>query len=375
MVEELGNYKNVDPLLKLKGTLRSANGVPTAWTATGNPGGPGHSMVKARYIDPAPKGWQIISELDDLTKTTSQRLFIPSRITDNKKILQNDPTYLARLAQSGSPELVKAWLNGSFDVIDGGYFPEFTALRHVIRRFEPPKHWLRFRSYDDGSYYPFVCLWWTIASEEIKLGDKVIPRGSMICYKEWYGGSKPNVGLKLPAEDIGRGILERDGKDKITYGVADPSAFKSDGGPSKMERMRIATGGRVRFTHADNARTSRGDVPGGWDAVRGRLVGTPAHSLASETTEVLLPTIYFMDTCIHTIRTLPTLVHDEVNPEDAAGSDDHCSDAVRYGCMSRPWIPRGPEQPKPLIDVRGMSLNDLWAEADKLARKKVDWRV
>jgi flagellar hook-associated protein 1 FlgK len=35
--------------------------VRVGFRATGNPGGPGHQWVKARYIDPAPMGWKIVT--------------------------------------------------------------------------------------------------------------------------------------------------------------------------------------------------------------------------------------------------------------------------------------------------------------------------
>ncbi len=47
---------------------------------TGNPGGPGHQWVKARYIDPAPMGWQPIRD----PETGLDRVYIPSRVTDNQ---------------------------------------------------------------------------------------------------------------------------------------------------------------------------------------------------------------------------------------------------------------------------------------------------
>jgi hypothetical protein len=43
-------------------TLRSSAGVPAGFRATGNPGGPGHQWVKARYIDPAPLGNRLIRD-------------------------------------------------------------------------------------------------------------------------------------------------------------------------------------------------------------------------------------------------------------------------------------------------------------------------
>jgi len=54
--EEITHWPDPTPVNKLRATLRSATGVPCQFHATGNPGGPGHGWVKARYIDPAPLG-------------------------------------------------------------------------------------------------------------------------------------------------------------------------------------------------------------------------------------------------------------------------------------------------------------------------------
>src|SRR5215472_12067350 len=79
-VEEIGTFPSDKPILKLMATLRSGAGVPIGFRATGNPGGPGHQWVKARYIDPAPSGWRIISDAN----TGLERIYIPSRVTDNQ---------------------------------------------------------------------------------------------------------------------------------------------------------------------------------------------------------------------------------------------------------------------------------------------------
>jgi hypothetical protein len=65
-VEEIGNFPTAAPILKLMATLRSGAGVPVGFRATGNPGGPGHSWVKARYIDPAHQvgGLSVTNALD-----------------------------------------------------------------------------------------------------------------------------------------------------------------------------------------------------------------------------------------------------------------------------------------------------------------------
>ena len=80
-------------------------------------------------------------------------------------------------------------------------------------------------------------------------------------------------GLKLHAEEVGKGIAEREQGESIAYGVLDPSAFKEDGGPSIAERIARGSGGKVWFRHADNTRVPARGAMGGWDQVRSRLVG------------------------------------------------------------------------------------------------------
>ena len=64
-------------------TLRSPNpDLKVCFRATANPGGPGTTWVKRRYIDPAPLGYKIITDLE----TGLQRCFIPARAADNKYI-------------------------------------------------------------------------------------------------------------------------------------------------------------------------------------------------------------------------------------------------------------------------------------------------
>jgi hypothetical protein len=81
-VEEIGTFPSPAPIFKLMATLRSSAGVPVGFRATGNPGGPGHQWVKARYIDPAPLGNRIIRD----EQTNLKRVFIPSKVDNNRHI-------------------------------------------------------------------------------------------------------------------------------------------------------------------------------------------------------------------------------------------------------------------------------------------------
>jgi len=293
-VEEAGNFPSPAPIMKLMATLRSGVGVPVGMRLTGNPGGPGHQWLRSRYIDPAPLGWKVLKDDGGL-----ERIYIPSRVADNKYL---GADYVQRLKASGSPELVRAWLEGDWSVVSGAFFPEFSLDRHVIPPRELPEHWPRFRSFDWGSARPFSCGWWAVSDGS--LPD--IARGAIVRYREWYGmrHGEPNVGLKLTAEAVADGIKLREEDDPAPLtGVADPAMFAEDGGPSIAMRM---IGRGVVFRPADNKRVPQRGAMGGWDQVRSRLVGDADER----------PMLLMFSTCRDLIRTLPALQHDDARPED-----------------------------------------------------------
>lgn len=334
-IEEIGNFPSEAPILKLMATLRSGAGVPVGFRATGNPGGPGHQWVKARYIDPAPEGFKVFKDAE----SGLERVYIPSRVADNRYL---GDQYVQQLRASGSAELVRAWLGGDWSVVEGAFFDCWNPLRHIVDPFAIPKDWTRFRSGDWGSASPFSFGWWAVVGDKFELPSGVwLPRGCMVRYREWYGmqPGKPNVGLKMHAEAVGAGLWEREKADpKITYGVLDPSAFKEDGGPSIHERMAAGSGHKVHFRGADNSRVAGRGAMGGWDQMRSRLVGDADG----------LPMIVCFSTCRDSIRTIPALQHDATKPEDVdTDMEDHAGDDWRYACMSRPWV-RNADKPVPV---------------------------
>lgn len=341
-VEEVTNFPSPAPIDKLRATLRSGSGVPVGMRLTGNPGGAGHNWVKKRYIDPAPRGYKLLTEeceieLDGEKRMVSlDRVFIPSKIGDNQLLMRNDPTYILRLRQSGSEALVKAWLEGNWDIVDGAFFDEWDEFIHVLPTEEflalRNPGMLYFRGFDWGSAKPFSVGWYAILDKEYRLGERVLPKGALVKFREWYGSTGPNKGLKMTADLVAQGIVEREKGERIRYGVADPAIFIRDGGPSIGETMAIH---KCMWRRADNKRKA------GWEQVRQRLVGQNG-----------LPMLYFCDCCEDTIRTLPTLQHDETDPEDLdTEAEDHAADETRYAVMSRPWVPKaapiaGPGLPK-----------------------------
>lgn len=360
--DELTNWPDLKSYKKLKACLRSAENIPfKRIRCSANPGGVGHHAVKAYFVDSAPLGMELIEHTDETENpdgrvivTITTKMFIPSRVYDNKKLLDADPGYIARLKEIGSPELVRAWLSGDWNVITGSYFPEFSAEKHVLKPFKIPLHWTRFRAMDWGSATPFAVLWFAVCSEGFQVPEgPYLPAGALVVYRELYGwNGTPNVGLRWPATRVAQRIKEAETGDKMVYGVLDPSAFSNQSGPSHAERM---AGEGVIFRKADNNRI------GGWDLVRDRLCGFDGDADANY--GVGIPMIYFFATCVHTIRTLPTMQHDLTNPEDCdTDGEDHAPDTLRYGVMSRPW-----KRPKPAVFkdtiklLQNATMNDLWA--------------
>lgn len=298
-----------------------------------NPGGIGHQFVKMTFIDGVePKKVYRAAN----SEGGMLRQYIPARLEDNPSMAESDPGYENRISGLGSESLVKAMRWGDWNVVEGAFFDKFDEKRHVIRPFEIPEDWLLFRAGDWGSAKPFAFGWYAVAQDRHVTEDgNVIPRGAMVKYLEWYGCKKdqegkflPDVGLKMDADEVGKGVKLRDMGHKISYGVLDPAAFSTDGGPSIAERM--MTGGGVMFQRADNKRVAGRGAMGGWDQLRARLKGDEDGN----------PMLFFFSTCIHTIRTLPALQHDEDRPEDLdTTAEDHAADETRYACMSRPWVP------------------------------------
>lgn len=335
-VEEVTNFPSSGPVDKLRATLRSGAGVPVGMRLTGNPGGAGHNWVKKRYIDPNPKGFEIITEtVKILGKEVSlSRVFIPSKISDNHLLMDNDPTYVLRLYQSGSKALVKAWLEGDWNIIDGAFFDNWDTdliVKSTDWLSRIPKHALRFRSFDWGSAKPFSVGWWAVSD-----GTWGLPEGALFRYREWYGASGPNKGLKIDAALVAQGIRRREEGEHMAYGAADPSIFIRNGGPSIMESM-LKEG--IGWKKADNKREA------GWQQMR-RLMGNipldPMDAASAKTD----PMLFVCETCEDSIRTIPVLQHDEDHMEDLdTDGEDHAADDWRYAVMSRPWIKRAPQAP------------------------------
>lgn len=355
-IEERGTFPREATLNKLQATLRSGVGVPCQMKSTFNPGGVGHQHCRERYrlYAQIPKGYDIFKSANGGT-----RVFIPSRLRDNKYLGEE---YIRNLREAcaGNDALLNAWLDGDWSIVEGAFFENWRA-EHVIEPFDIPHDWLRFRSFRWGSARPFSVGWWTLAGDDYvgntvnDTGDRrTIAKGSLVRYREWYGAKpgQPDTGLKLQAEAIAAGIIERTGPlERIAYTVGSPGIFGAKGGPSIAERMAIA--GVPVLTASENFAKNIGNS-GAWDQLRARLVGQDG-----------IPAIFCFNTCRDSVRTIPALQHDRDHPEDVDDeSEDHAAIDWRFAVMSRPWFPAKPQAERPKQIVVGglttLTMDDLW---------------
>lgn len=339
-IEEAGTYATPRAIDLLRGCLRSAYGVPCQFLLNGNPGGVGHGWLKSRYVDPAPPGVVVEEELP--TGRKWRRVFIPARVEDNPPLLDHDPQYVDRLYKAGPEWLVRAWLQGDWDIVAGGMFDDILTPENkpkiIIRPFPIPTTWKIYRALDWGSAKPFSVGWWAVSDgNAVYDADRLIgkwPRGSLFRIAEWYGSSRnqdnPNEGVRMLASEVGREIRRREAAmfpDRyIEPGPADSAIYVADG-------VARSLGDELRDPDGDNTNRGASFVPSdkgsgsrvsGWDTVR-RLL-TNALAVPAE-----YPGLWVFDHCRDWIRTIPILPRDQKNLEDVdTESEDHIADEMRY---------------------------------------------
>ena len=292
--------------------LRGVNAFPKRVYLTCNPGGRGHGWVKRLFVD---RAFQPGEDPDEYG-------FIPSKVWDNKALMEAQPEYLRQLAAL-PPKLRAAWLDGDWSVFERQFFEEFVnapdrerAGTHVIRPFSPPGSWKRFRSFDFGYAKPFSCGWWAVDHA-----------GVLYRIAELYGcAGTPDEGLKWEPGTIFAEIRRMENEHpylagRAIQGVADPSIWDRSRGTSIAD---MAARQGIYFEPGDNKR-----IPG-WMQVHYRL----------RFDENGFPMIYVFSTCEAFIRTIPLLVFDGRKPEDIdTNGEDHVADEVRYMCMRNPINP------------------------------------
>jgi len=308
--DELGNYPTDFAWRYMVIRCRSSAGVPCYMRATANPGGVGHSWIKARFIDGfEPYKTHKTVESNGLLSVPITRAFIPSLLDDNTALMKNDPGYAERLKLLPS-HLYRAMRLGDWDVFAGQAFDEFRRSLHVVKPFPlEPGVWKKFYALDWGFTKPFSLGKWAVNGE-----------GRMVRYGEWYGCDKDEMdtGVKMDCAEAAAKAREMAVPEGVTECVYDTAMKSKTGtGPSAAEIWEKAG---FKMIEADK------------DRINGLSI---CHQYLRTKCEDGRPMLLVFDNCVDFIRTIPVLTPDPSKPEDIDTKiEDHIYDEWRYASMS-----------------------------------------
>lgn len=287
----------------LKACIRGTNGFPKRFYLTCNPGGVGHEWVKRLFIN---REFRAGEKPEDYT-------FIKATVYDNVNLLEADPEYVAQL-ESLPPDLRKAWLEGSWDLFAGQFFPEWNPDVHVIEPIMIPKHWRKYVAMDYGTDM-LACYW--VAMDE---------KGNGYVYRELYEGRDNHKGANN-AGHIASAAVER-----IKELTPDDEEIYMYLAPPDLWNKQSQTGRSTADTFRDHGITLTkvsNDRINGWMEMKEWL-----RVLPDEHGEPFTRLRVF-STCPNLIRCIPALQYDEKIVNDAAKQPHeitHAPDAIRYLC-------------------------------------------
>lgn len=329
ILDEVGQFDSYDDVRMLRACLRSAAGVPCQLFMTGNPGGRLHNVLKAEFIDPEPDGMKPIMDTDPSGNPLgTYRIYIPSTLMENPYLFENDPDYISNLLQSGSPELVRAWIKGDWDIISGGAFDKlFDRDIHVIKPFRIPESWRIIECYDDGLTKPAAALWFAVSDGS----EYILPNGErrntvrgdvFVIAELYFWTGKPNEGTGESTPEKAEKLLRKESalRYDISQRIADSAIFSS-----RVHSIAddFADNG-VYFTPCKKGPGTRILAA---NLFRNLLMGSLIRREK--------PGIFFFSTCLNTIRTIPTLPRDKHFTDDIdSKSEDHLYDCISYFILS-----------------------------------------
>jgi hypothetical protein len=409
-VDELTFIAQLENYMKLYSCVRSGvKGIRGQMLLTGNPGGPGTPWVMDRFVEPKDKNGEIIPPLTTVVEAEwnpylkrvvdMTRIFIPSGLKDNPKLLEIDPTYYNRLA--GLPEAQrKAYLEGDWHSLDGTFFPEF-RVKH--REGEPPEachviatgsrplmDWLpRFAACDWGFGHSAVVYGavrdlngQTIVHREmvlrqtgsVELGDAIARLFLPDLEGLYREGATPLITLYLSPDAFAKRDIVKTQAEGIAEGIARvlgpesvhlPELFTPSSASypqteySLFRELKIQEKSGIVITQAQNPRrTGAAHVR---EMLRWRQIAPIAESQFNhqiyyelqrdDSTKAaayleahkrrapeVLPKLLIENHCVHLKQSIPSLVCDPKDIEDVLKTDtlsDDVYDAIRYLLFSQ----------------------------------------
>lgn len=262
-----------------------------------NPGSVGHNWVKQLWID---------RKFTKEDPPEDQVFFVPSLPSDNP---YNSKDYLREL-QSLPEKKRKAYWEGNWDVFEGQFFSTWNKQVHVIEPFKIPDTWRRFGGYDHGRAKPACFLWFAVDEDQ-----------NVYVYRELYV-NKENGSERWEADAIGREVtrVTREADESLEYAVADSAIYSKTGHAETIADI-------LRKNGIGGSESIRLMLPSHKD----RLAGWALVHQMLRYDDKTPPKLKIFSTCVNVIETIPSLVHDELHPEDLdSDGEDHAADALRY---------------------------------------------
>jgi hypothetical protein len=332
--DELPMHESLKPYHMMKSRLRGP-ALNKRIRATGNPGGRCHAEIKEYFrIGEFPEGYNMMED----KQSQMSRMFIPSKVSDNKILLDKDPGYIDRLRGVADKELTDAWLNGSWDSIVGAYLSMLRRDQVVVDPFEIPRGWTVFTCGDYGETNP---TWWGILAVDFDDDIYVVDEyqrsdaggadharsvRALIDHCPLIIGHRPR--LNLAPHDMW--TVRRPGE--ASQALAPADSFIREG---------------IHLTRANMERVN------GWRNMKDLFYADRVKFFKGRTDRVL--------------SSLASLQRDVNNPEDVwKGGDDHASDGLRLG-INHVYRPRKVEAPQRKEANTGLAILDLLS---KMGRSK-----
>ena len=269
-------------------------GVPVCpFLGATNPGGAGHAWVKSLWIDRSPDEGTL-GKIDNANVK-----FVQAFARDNPHL---DPKYITANLASLPEEMRRRFEDGDWDIFEGQYLVEWRKQLHVVEPFAIPDNWPRWTATDYGTTMlkpTFATLWFAQDPET----------GRRFVYRELYGQGW------LAAEQAQRIMDAERGGEVVRRRIGDPAMFNNVNGDGTSPADSYRKEGLL-LIRGYNDRVK------GWHLVREALTMWPDGR----------PGLQAFSTCRNLVRTAPTLMHDDHNPEDVdTDGEDHLWDAARYG--------------------------------------------
>lgn len=313
--DELTEWADPAPYLYMFGCLRNTGDIVGVMRASGNPGRPGHLWVFDRFVSHRDPENPMKAYRDPATKI--ERLFIDAQLEDNPYLWKNEPDYEMILRQMSVDEnTYQAQRYGRWDLVVGQALHEWDPNMHTMRPIRLDPRWPRWASLDWGTKRPYALLYWTRT-----------PDGHVYQFRERYGIKVDdygqyvsNVGTGEDAFTVAKEEWEFARNNGIQDIVCDPDVQTNIGVGDTVDRIFRKVGWAVHI--ADNNRK------------RGKQA---VHSWLGTILRDGYPMLRVFDTCIHTLRTIPTIVYnsrtgDEEDVEKEG--ETHIYDSWRYSATS-----------------------------------------